>query len=183
MEYISGRLMRPVFCIMTETPHALPPLNRLFGHRAWGLLWSTRYFLRCDTMLNVSWAIVNSSLVGITMILTWGIVTEMKRFAVVIAAVLLLVKDNSQRLQTCEHDASHCGRSFRRRRGKHDSIAAGHFNEILTEVFTNGVRVHLVGEHCTLIAFFRRPLRTSRISLLMPETPNRPDFLFMSSLI
>lgn len=71
------------------------------------------------------------------MILTGESVTGNEAlFAVVIAAVLLLVKDNAQRLQACEHDASHAVAVFADARGKHDSIATGHFNEILTEVFT-----------------------------------------------
>lgn len=81
MEYISGRLMRPVFCIMNEKG---PMLCLQLNVRSWTqgmgpLVGLARYFLRSDTMLNVSWAIMNSSLVGITMILTGESSREMKR--------------------------------------------------------------------------------------------------------
>ena len=72
----------------------------------------------------------------------------------IVAAVLFLVKDDAQRLQAREHDTTHAVAVFADACGKHDRVATGHFHEVLTKVFTNGVRVHLVGEHRALVAFF-----------------------------
>lgn len=118
MEYISGRLMRPFFLhYERERPHALPPIERSFldaGHGAFG--WSSSLFLeiRHDAQRILG---NHEFLVG------WnhddfnrGIVTGNEAlFAVVIAAVLLLVKDNAQRAADLRTRCVACGRSFRRR--------------------------------------------------------------------